>query len=285
VSVPALEYELHERSPLDGTAKLAAFVRRDFLVAWSYRTAFVAEWTTLAFQVAMFSLIGRLIDPSLLPSYGGTQVSYMQFVSIGIAVAAVLSLGLGRVATGMRGEQLMGTLEPLLLTPTSPLTIQVGTVLYDLLFIPVRLAIFLTTVAVIFGLHFQASGVLPALVFLFALMPFVWGLGIVNAASVMTFRRGGMGMGFLMPLIALASGAYFPLAVLPHWLETAVRDTPVALALHGIRQALIGGGGWSLIGWNLVIIGLSSLLFVVLGSVAFRLALRREHRRGSLGLY
>ena len=285
MSVSALESTVAGRSPLEGLTKLAAFVRRDFLVAWSYRTAFVAEWTTLALQVAMFALIGRLIDPRLLPSYGGTQASYMQFVSIGIAVAAVLSLGLGRVAAGMRGEQLMGTLEQLLLTPTSALTIQFGTVLYDLLFIPIRLAVFLTVVGVVFGLHFHASGVLPALLFLFALMPFVWGLGIVNAASVMTFKRGGAGMGFLMALIALGSGAYFPLSVLPHWLEVAIRNTPVALALHGIRQALIGGTGWSLVGWNLVIIVVSSLLFVVVGSLAFRRALQRERRRGSLGLY
>jgi ABC-2 type transport system permease protein len=285
VSVSAPASTVAGRSPLEGVAKLAAFVRRDFLVAWSYRTAFVAEWTTLALQVAMFALIGRLIDPRLLPSYGGTHASYMQFVSIGIAVAAVLSLGLGRVAAGMRGEQLMGTLEQLLLTPTSALTIQVGTVLYDLLFIPIRLAVFLTVVGLVFGLHFQAAGVLPALVFLFALIPFVWGLGIVNAASVMTFKRGGSGMGFLLALIALGSGAYFPLSVLPHWLELAVRNTPVALALHGIRQELIGGTGWSLIGWNLVIIGVSSLLFVVVGSLAFRRALQRERGRGSLGLY
>ena len=285
MSVPAPASTVAGRSPLEGLPKLAAFVRRDFLVAWSYRTAFVAEWTTLALQVTMFALLGRLIDPRLLPTYGGTQASYMQFVSIGIAVAAILSLGLGRVAAGMRGEQLMGTLEQLLLTPTSALTIQVGTVLYDLIFIPIRLAVFLTVVGLIFGLHFQASGVLPALALLLALIPFVWGLGIVNAASVMTFKRGGAGLGLLTALIALGSGAYFPLSVLPHWLEVTIRNTPVALALHGIRQGLIGGSGWSVVGWNLVIIGVSSVLFVVVGSIAFRRALRRELRRGSLGLY
>jgi ABC-2 type transport system permease protein len=266
-------------------AKLGAFVRRDFQIAWSYRMSFVSEWITLAIQVAMFAYVGRLIDPAVLPTYGGVHATYMQFVTIGVAVSALMHLALGRVASGLRTEQLTGTLEPLMLTPTTPATIQFGTVLYDLIYIPLRLAVFLGVVAAVFNLSFDPSGIAPAFVLLLALMPFVWGLGVANAASALTFRRGGAGIGLMISLIALGSGAYFPLELLPHWLYVVVRLNPVAVAITGIRRELIGGEGWAILDWNLAFLALCSLVAVGLGLVAFQLALRRERRRGSLGLY
>src|SRR6185312_5892359 len=112
-----------------------------------YRMSFVSEWITLAVQVALFAYVGRLISPSVMPTYGGVHATYMQFVTIGLAVSALMHLGLGRVASGLRNEQLMGTLEPLMLTPTAPATIQIGTVLYDLIYIPLRLTIFVGLIA------------------------------------------------------------------------------------------------------------------------------------------
>jgi len=247
--------------------------------------SFFTEWLTLGLQVALFFFLGRLVDPSMLPSYNGVHPTYMQFVAIGIALTAVIHLAFGRVAAGVRGEQLMGTLEPLLMTPTASATIQVGTVLYDLVYIPLRLAVFLTVVAAAFGLRFQASGIAPAFVLLLVLIPFIWGIGIMNAAAVLTYRRAGAAGGLMVALVALGSGAYFPLQVLPHWLYVIVRLNPVALALVGIRSSLIGGDGWSQVGWNAALLAVCSVVTVGLGVVAFRLALRRERRRGSLGLY
>ena len=65
--------------------KLPAFLRRDFLIAWSYRLNFVSDWMSLIVQALLFSLIGKLIEPSKLPAFGGTHASYIEFVSIGIS--------------------------------------------------------------------------------------------------------------------------------------------------------------------------------------------------------
>ena len=48
--------------------KLPAFVRRDFLVAWSYRLPFVGDWIGLALQAFMFYFVGLMVDPSKLPT-------------------------------------------------------------------------------------------------------------------------------------------------------------------------------------------------------------------------
>lgn len=276
-----------QREPglLSEVAKISAFLRRDLLVAWSYRLSFVTEWTTLVLQAVMFYFVSKLIAPSALPAYGGTHATYMQFVLIGLVVGAMLQLALGKIAAGVRSEQLMGTLESLLMTPTSAATIQMGMVAYDFIYIPIRMAMFLVIIALAFGLHFDASGLLPSVTLLIALLPFVWGLGIVNAAATLTFRRGGSPAALLMAVLALASGAYFPLTVFPHAVATAIENTPIAIALNGMRGALIGHEGWSVLGWNVGLLVGCSLLALAAGLLAFRLALRREWRRGSLGLY
>ena len=77
-----------------------------------------------------------------------------------------VQFALDRVAIAVRGEQLMGTLESVLMTPTAPATIQLGSVSFDLLYIPLRTAIFLGGIALAFGLHYDRDGILPALLIL-----------------------------------------------------------------------------------------------------------------------
>lgn len=269
----------------DELSKLTAFLRRDLLIAWSYRLAFVSEWGGLALQALTFWFVGKMIDPSVLPAYGGSPATYMEFVAIGIAMTAFVQLALSRVGQGLRGEQVQGTLESLLMTPTSPTTIQLGTVFYDLLYIPLRTGIFLLLTALAFGLNFHGDGFLPALVVLLAFIPFVWGLGVANAGFLLTFRRGGGATGLLFTMLALFSGAFFPLDLLPGWLQGTAELNPIAIAIEGMREPLLGGTGWAGVGASLLVLLPISAVSLAAGFAAFRAALRRERRRGSLGLY
>jgi ABC-2 type transport system permease protein len=265
--------------------KLPAFLRRDLLIAWSYRMSFVTDWVGLAVQAVMFGFIAKMIDPAKLPTFGGTRAGYMEFVAIGIALGVFVQLGFGQVAAGIRQEQLIGTLESVLVTPTAPATIQLGSVIYQLIYIPIRTALFLVLIAVGFGLHFHASGVLPATLIILAFIPFVWGLGVASAAATLTYRRGAGAFGLGVGLLTLLSGAYFPIGLLPHWLGELARLNPVTLAIDGMREALIGGTGWSQVGFRLVVLLPVSAVSLCLGILAFRRAMRREQRLGTLGLY
>jgi ABC-2 type transport system permease protein len=265
--------------------KVPAFLRRDLLTAWSYRTAFVSDWIGLIVGVFIFYFIGRLVDPQTLPSYGGTRSGYLSYVVIGIALSGFVVLALSRVATAIQREQLMGTLESVLLTPTAPATVQIGSVVYDLLYIPLRTALFLLVVGLGFGLDFEPGGIPSAALFLLAFIPFVWGLGIATAAVVMTFRRGAGVVSFGATLLTLASGAFFPLTLLPAWIERIAEYNPMALTVEGIRQALLGGEAFATLLGDLLLVLPLSAASLVGGLLAFRAALRREQRRGTLGLY
>jgi ABC-2 type transport system permease protein len=265
--------------------KIPAFLRRDLLTMFSYRAAFVGDLLAIAVQAMTFAFIAKLVDPSTLPSYNGVRAGYFEFVMVGVVIATVSGLLLQKVSMAIRQEQMIGTLESLLVTPTHPTTVQVGSAAFDLLFVPVRMGVLLLVVALTLGLDFEADGVLPSIVLLGCFVPFVWGLGLIAAGVVVTFRRGGGVIGVTMAMLGLASGAFFPLALLPGWLQAIAEANPVAIAIEGTREALIGGTGWSDVGTAVLILVPLSAAAVVTGVVVFRTALAREYRNGTLGLY
>jgi ABC-2 type transport system permease protein len=265
--------------------KLPAFVRRDFLTAWSYRMSFVTDLIGLVGQALVFYFVSQLVDPSKLPTFQGTQVTYLEFATVGMLLGAFIYFGTQNVAGAVRSEQLMGTLESLLATPTAPYTMQLGSVAFLFLYLPIRIVLLVGVLAFAFGLDFQASGIAPALALLVVFMPFVWGLGVASAAVILTFKRGAglVGLGTLM--LAFVSGLYFPIELLPGWLTAIAEHNPIAIAVDGMRDALLGGAGWTELGPAMLVLAPLALGTLFFGLLAFELALARERRLGTVGLY
>lgn len=195
--------------------KLGAFFRRNLLTAVSYRMAFVADWFNLLLQLVIFSLVGRLVDPTRIPEIGGRSISYIEFVTVGIALMSFVQIALSRVLGAIRQEQLIGTLDFLLTTPIAPTTLQIGLVIYDLFYVPLRTGIFLGLASLFFDISLDPSGLLPVLIILLAFIPFVWGLGMISSAATLTFRRGTGVVGLITAAFTILSAAYIPLETLP----------------------------------------------------------------------
>ncbi len=101
----------------------------------------------------------------------------------------------------------------------------------------------------------------------------------------MTFRRGGGVMGIGVVGLGLISGIYFPLDLLPDWLAAVAAFNPIAIAIQGMREALLGGVGWAESARDMLVLAPMSAASLTLGLTAFRFAVRRERRLGTLGLY
>lgn len=270
---------------LEELVKVPAFIRRDLGISWSYRGAFFADWINMVIQVLVFYFLNRLVPADRLPSFGGRHTSYIEFVAVAIALMSFMQVSLGHMAGALRQEQLTGTLESLFVTPTAPTTLQLGSVVYDLVYVPVRTALFLTMVSLFLGVHLTLSGLGPTVGILLVFIPFVWGLGLVSAAGVLTFRRGGGVVGIGATILTLGSGAYFPVEYFPGWLSGLVRLNPITRALDATRGALLGDAGWSSVWPTIAGLAPAALISLGLGITALRLALRRERARGTLGMY
>ncbi|MGH9282923.1 MAG: ABC transporter permease, partial [Acidimicrobiales bacterium] len=265
--------------------KVPAFTRRDLLVLWSYRLSFFSDWLSLLGQIVVFYFIGQLVDPAAIPAFGGSPATYVEFVAVGLVFASFMQVSLARVSSVIRQEQLMGTLESLLLTPTTPAMIQLGSVAFDLVYVPLRSGIFLALVWVLLDVRLSLSGILPAAALLVCFVPFVWGLGVAGAGGVLTFRRGGAVVGLAGTVLSLSSGTYFPIDAMPRWLQPLAEMNPLTITLRATREALLGGQGWSVVGPAAAVLLPAGVVSLALGVLAFRAALRRERRRGTLGLY
>jgi ABC-2 type transport system permease protein len=265
--------------------KIPAFIRRDLLILWSYRTAFFSDWINMLVQVMVFYFLSRIIPSNRLPEFGGQPTTYIEFVTVAIALTAFVSISLSRLTSAVSTEQNQGTLEALLMTPTAFSTIQLGWVMYDLLYVPLRTAVFLVLMRVVLGVTLSPAGILPTVVMFLPFIPFVWGLGLMSAAAILTFRRGQGLIGLSAVLLTLTSGAYFPTRYFPAWLQTIAEINPMTRVLNGAREALLGHPDWGLV-WSVVppLLPLAAVT-ITLGAFAFRLALARERRRGTLGLY
>jgi ABC-2 type transport system permease protein len=266
-------------------AKIPAFFRRDLLILWSYRTAFFSDWFNMLIQVLVFYFLSRIVPSDALPEYGGRPTTYIQYVTVAIALTAFIAISLGRVATAVTTEQNQGTLEALLMTPTASPTLQLGWVMYDLLYVPLRTAVFLTLMSLLLGVTISPAGILPTVVMFIPFIPFIWGIGVISGAIILTFRRGHGLVGVSVVLLTLTSGAYFPIQYFPGWLQRLAEFNPMTRVLNGAREALLGHPDWSLV-WSVVppLLPLAAVS-ISLGMIAFRLALTRERRRGTLGLY
>lgn len=116
------------------------------------------------------------------------------------------------------------------------------------------------------------------------------GLGLLLAAAVLNMARHGSFLGEgVGSALYLLSGAIFPLAVLPGWLQGVAVTLPPTLWLEAVRRSLLGlAGAGPLAGWSdgalqVALAGASALLLVVGWSV-FRCADRRARQRGRYDL-
>jgi ABC-2 type transport system permease protein len=86
-------------------------------------------------------------------------------------------------------------------------------------------------------------------------------------------------------VLAMLSGLYFPIQLLPGWLEAITEHNPIAVAVEGMRNALLGGAGWSEVASSMALLAPMGLAALAVGIMAFRAAVGRERRLGTLGLY
>ena len=196
-------------------AKLPAFLRRDLLVAWSYRMAFFSDFANLGAQVLLFFYIGKLV-PSDEPADLRRRPGHLHRVRDarhrrqrlragrahphlhGPAPGADDRHARGRAAHADRrrhSADRVGRLRPGLRAAAHEHLPGVH--------------------GAVRGRQTEPSGILPALVILLTFIPFVWGLGIAAAAAIVTFKRGGNAMSLGALALGFTSGAFFPLALLP----------------------------------------------------------------------
>lgn len=262
-----------------------AFLRRDWLNEISYRFSFVLQFFGVFFSVAVYHFVAELFGDAaaaFLAPYGG---DYFSFVLIGIAFSGYFGVGLSGFSSSLRQAQTTGTLEAMLTTPTRVSTIIINSSLWDYAFTTLRVLIFLFVGAVFLDVDLSGGNYPAAFLILILTIIAFSGLGILAASFIMVLKRGDPVTWVLNALATLLGGVYYPITVLPDWLQILSRLIPVTYALRAMRLALLQGASFAALLPDILALALFGALFLPLSLVAFRYAVQRARIDGSLTHY
>lgn len=112
------------------------------------------------------------------------------------------------------------------------------------------------------------------------LLVFGWAIGLIANGLVLRFGLGAEEIGWAVVfLIGPLSGAYYPVAVLPQWLQWVALAMPTAWTFEAMRAILIDGQArWDLLARSLAI----AAVYLGLGAIVFRQLVEAGRRRGLL---
>ena len=262
---------------------LLAFIKRDFLIEVSYRTSFILQFFGIFFTVLIWFYIARIVNaPPDTPGLEG--VSYFAYVLLGLAFYHYLSAATMAFSGKVRNEQMTGTLEAMLVTPTPTATIILGSSLWEFLLTSIRVVVYLT-VGAFLGVTIRLESLLPCLLVLALTILAFSGIGILSAAFILYLKRGDPITYLVSSISALLGGVFYPPQDMHPWLEGLSRLLPITYALHALRSALLRGSRFSELLPDMFALVLFAAILLPLGVAAFRFAVRRARQEGSLVQY
>jgi ABC-2 type transport system permease protein len=121
---------------------------------------------------------------------------------------------------------------------------------------------------------------LPLIAFFWLLLAFGWSIGQAVSAMILRWGLGAEELAWAaIFLVAPVSGVYYPIAVLPGWLQPVAWALPSAHVFEGMRGVLLEGTfAWNHFWAALVLDG----VYLVLGVAMFRLAINHARVHGRL---
>jgi ABC-2 type transport system permease protein len=153
--------------------------------------------------------------------------------------------------------------------------------IYAVLYGLVRAAAIFVAVVAFIGIHLPHANYGAAIALLaIASISFI-GVGMMTAVLPLISPEKGTQLGFVAQgLMLVVSGVYYPVSVLPTWMQWIAKISPATYALRGNRDQILHGAGLRFDDvWPLLVIG---ALSIPIGLVVFRAGERYAKQHGKL---
>jgi ABC-2 type transport system permease protein len=244
--------------------------------AWWELTFFfwtVANTLTIVFIAKGVEATGARVDVNRLTTV----------LLIGAVIWAYLGIIFEVLTETVAWERWEGTIEYTFMAPLSRPVHLLGMGFFAVGYGVIRAGLLFGIVAALFGLSLPDANFAAALVVLAVASISFLGVGMMTAVLPLISPEKGAQLGFVAQGVMLVvSGVYYPVAVLPSWMQWVSTISPATYALRGIRRAILEGAGlgvlWADI-WPLLVIG---VVAVPLGLEIFRRGEVYAKRNGKL---
>ena len=205
------------------------------------------------------------------------------YLTIGTLVWRYLSMIFYWISDVIGIERWEGTIEYTLMAPIQRVTHMLGQTSFAVVYSMFHTIVILGATLLFFNITLlNANLITPFVVLLAGSFSFI-GFSIVGSVLPLLFpERGSQMTHVIIALLLLISGVYYPVSVLPPWMQTLSLISPATYVLEGVRAGLLDGATvekvWPQI-WPLIIIGAITL---PLGLKIFDWAERYAKRTGKL---
>lgn len=242
--------------------QVSAFVLRDFHLTRRY-----ISWVIVFAFYAMVSSATIALIGVAAKNYELTLT-----LVIGALLWSFLSVLFSEIAQSIAYERWEGTLEYTFMAPVSRLLHLTGVSLYALIYSVGRAIFVLAGLLLFVRLSLRGANLFGVLIVLLVSSFAFIGLGLIAAVlPVMSPERGAEATNIFQGTLLLVSGIYYPVDVLPRWMQPFSALSPATYALSASRKLLgIGMPGSSpghLVGAPITAVGHELGILVVMGLV------------------
>jgi ABC-2 type transport system permease protein len=262
--------------------KIWAFLVRDFLSDVSYRFAFVLQFVGMFFAVAVFFFVSRMITPA---TAGLDGIQPFPWLLVGVAFQLYFSTALFSFADRVRSEQMMGTLEAMLVSPTPTAVVIFSSTAWDFTFSGLRLVVYLFSAVFVFGVKLDVGSPLALAAGIALTLLSSAGIGVLSASFILYFKRGDPINFVLLMGTSFFGNVFFPSALLPHPIRWVSDWLPMSWSLRVVRGTLFHGESLGDVAGPIGRLAVLSALLLPAGILGARVAIRKAKRDGSLAQY
>jgi ABC-2 type transport system permease protein len=258
-----------------------AFIERNFNLVkryWGWEVVWLAYSIASALSITfigagMEQISGTSVDTNFLVLY----------LLIGTLLWRYLSIVFDAISEMIAWERWEGTVEYTFMAPVSRLTHMLGQTIFSLVWGLLFTGVIFLVVALFFSLDLENANLPGATAVLVAGSISFIGFGIMAAVLPLLFpERGAQMTNVVQAILLLISGVYYPITVLPEWMQVIAHASPATYALRAMRAAMLENASWSELMPYLALLMAMGLVTIPLGVWTFSRAERHAKRTGRL---
>jgi ABC-2 type transport system permease protein len=223
-------------SPREFASAAGGVLQRDWRVFISYRARFVTQFLSMFFTLTLFYYISRLVTVSDV----GTADDYFAFVVVGLIILQVLTSTMYNPPVAVQTELIAGTFERLLVSPFGAIASVCAMLVFPFIYSLFAAVVMLLFAQLVFGLPVEWSTAALALpVAVIGTLAFSC-FGVALVGAMLVFKQAIAGTNWIVALISLVAGLYFPVTLLPGWIQWTSEVQPFTPTVDLLRNVLVG---------------------------------------------
>ena len=200
--------------------------------------------------------------------------STFDFVAPGFIALNVMASGLTALGVALARERESGTLDGILMSPISRISIILGKTVSHSIRNLLQGAVTIAIAVLLFGVTIRGNPILIAFILIIGTVSFL-GFGIVVTAVTKEQESAQLVLGLLQFPMMFLSGVLFPIEQMPSFLQIVSKILPLTYAVEALRKVMILGAGIEAVIWPLTILIILGVVTMILGVPLFERAIKK----------